>query len=203
MREAPTDLLERITARGQATDDLRNKIDCSLNRAHKKFVLLTTIIQKVEIRGSHHFMRSITVTVHDGEAPTQRITVGVMDPIQIIQHHIPAGGRRLIVFRGSLVMAAFSFCHHGIKDGDDLYVVRPHTEPKPPPRSSRARAFSNGLLREAARLSDLTDHGRCVRPAIVADADDRLLRTPKHRTVAPRREEPGGPSTAPLPVCWR
>jgi hypothetical protein len=155
-------------------------------------------------------MGSITVTVHDGEAPTQRVTVGVMDPIQILQDHIPAGGRRLIVYRGSLVMAGFSFRHHGIKDGDDLYVVRPRAELKSPApirhgiyrSDTRAvEAFSSSLLREAARLSDLTDHGSLIRAAILAD--DPLFDSQTHRTVIPRSAKGGRPSIEPLPVSWR
>jgi hypothetical protein len=154
-------------------------------------------------------MESITVTLHDGAGPTQRITVGVMNPVQILQDHIPAGGRRLIAYRGSLVMAGFSFRYHGVKDGDDLYVVRPRAALKSPRPMrpgiylSDARdvgAFSSGLLREAARLCDLTDHGRPMRPAM----DDEPLRISQiHRTVIARSEEARQPSTEPLPVSWR
>jgi hypothetical protein len=172
---------------------------------------LTTADQKAQIRDSYHLMDSITVTVHDGAAPAQRTTVCVMDPLQILHDRIPAGGRRLIVFRGSVVMAGFSFRHHGIKDGDDLYVVRPRTERKSPPTMrpgiylSGARSFglvSSGLLREAARLSDLTDHGRLIRAAMLDIADDPLLHSQMPRTVIPRSGEAGKLSTEPLPTSW-
>jgi hypothetical protein len=161
-------------------------------------------------------MDLITVTLHDGEAPTQRVTVSVMDAIQTLQDQIPAGGRRWIVFRGSLVMAAFSFRHHGIKDGDDLYVVRPKSPLKTRPglafHEPRPRRCVPGtvhraasLLREAARLSDLAAHRALIRRTAIESADngEAVQARKVWETVLDGAEVPCEPSTEPLPKCWK
>jgi hypothetical protein len=161
-------------------------------------------------------MDSITVTLHDSEAPVQRVTVSVMDAIQTLHDQIPAGGRRCIVFRGSLIMAAFSFRHHGIKDGDDLYVVRPKPSLKTRPgltsHESRPRLCVSGtdhraasLLREAARLSDLAEHRTLIRAAAIERADGGAA-VQVHRvweTVLNAAQAPHGPNTDPLPTHWK
>jgi hypothetical protein len=115
-------------------------------------------------------MATITITLHDGDVSTQRITVAVKDPIQILHDHITPGGRRLIIHRGSVIMTGFSFQHHGVQDGDELHVIRRRGPPSQ--RSARWAAemrHSNALLREAARLSDLWQR---IRGVAVGDTDD-------------------------------
>jgi hypothetical protein len=167
-------------------------------------------------------MDSITITLHDGELPTKRVTVGVMDPIQILHDQIPAGGRRLIIFRGSLIMAGFTFRHHGIKDGDDLYVVRPRARSTTHSDAANQRSTlqrrpaleawlygsvhgAASLLREAGRLSDLTTRGLPIRAAAIEDAGNetavRISRLWKMILEEDGRSQ--GPRTDPLPICWK
>jgi hypothetical protein len=117
------------------------------------------------------------------------------------------------MFRGSLIMAAFSFGHHGIKDGDHLYVVRPTSPIKSassqPLRRSDTRPWTRGLLRggnallmEASRLSDLAAHMQCD-PTGMPEPSDRVGFQRPWRTVLDPMHRPDEPSTEPLPICWR
>jgi hypothetical protein len=148
-------------------------------------------------------MDLITITLHDGESPAQHITVGLLDAIQTLQVQIPAGGRRWIIFRGSLIMAAFSFRHHGIKDGDDLYVIRP--KPSAKIRSSIASRNDKSLLREAARLSDLTKHRALIHASAIDKCDEEAeVQVPgAWETILKGVEALGEPSTEPLPTSWK
>jgi hypothetical protein len=159
-------------------------------------------------------MASITVTLHDGELPLQRVTVGVTDAIHILHGHVPSGGRRWIMFRGCIVMAAFSFGHHGIRDGDHLYVVRPRS----PANLASAHSFprsgtipwSRGLLRggnalvmEASRLSDLASlmHSGPTRSGESSEGDA----IQQHWRTVLGNDNPGNaeePNEEPLPTCW-
>jgi hypothetical protein len=164
-------------------------------------------------------MTSITVNVHSLNRPTQPITVCALDPVHVLHDQIPRTGRRMVVHRGSLVMAAFSFQHHGIKDGDDLYIVetkaRTHrgcaqeiwNSPtrKLFTRESRAQYSclnDRSLLRELARLCDLSDHWRPPARRSV-DAEPLNEQPPAQRPVpariAPKTE---APNTEALPTWW-
>jgi hypothetical protein len=163
---------------------------------------------------SSHLMGSITIRLHDGERPPQEITVSLTDPVQILQNHIPAGGRRLIAFQGSLIMAGFSFQYHQIKDGDDLYVVRPTAGSASSPHRSNHRSSlerraeaaarrAESLTREAARLSDLQCHSMVIWSLAIENDDfESAAAPPKWKTVFDPEKQPDGPNTEPLPVCW-
>jgi hypothetical protein len=161
-------------------------------------------------------MSSITVTLHDGDLPLQRVTVNVTDAVQTLHGLVPGGGRRLVIFRGSLLMAAFSFRHHGIKDGDDLYIVRPASRPRirpdRPARRPRALQWGHGLMRgggtllmEASRLADLACATSQIRsdPPSPPEPHGRARPQQPWKTVLDGPREAGGPSTEPLPVWWR
>jgi hypothetical protein len=114
----------------------------------------------------------ITITLHDGDSPRQRIRVDESESLQILEDYIPARGRRLISHHGSILMAGFSFMYHGVKDDDHLYVIRPIDRPERRQtvslgESSRDLTFRSDrrffpifqrqcpIIMEAARLSDL------------------------------------------------
>jgi hypothetical protein len=152
-------------------------------------------------------MECIMITVHDGEAPAQRTTASVTDPIQVLSSSVPGGTHRLIVFRGYVLMAGFTFKFHGIKDGDDVYIVRL----LPANRASAALAQRNwprgaeagarGLTREAGRLADLAQRRTQIRDGAIeridADALPETVPTVTHQTGALTNV-----STDPLPKCW-
>jgi hypothetical protein len=174
--------------------------------------------QKVEIYISFHPMESITVNVHDGDAPTQHNTVAATDPIHKLHTCIPGGSRRLIVFKGYVRMVGFTFKYHGIKDGDDLYVVRPKSHPKAAHQSPshgstlQNRVFSEiyskskevgtlSLIREAGRLTDLSQWRAQIRSSAIES-----LETVQSPTIPPTdiQESPALTrlNTDPLPRCW-
>jgi hypothetical protein len=167
-------------------------------------------------------MESITITLHDDEAPTQHVTVNVMDSIQIIHNHIPIGGRRLILFHGSLLMAGFSFKYHRIKDGDDVYVIRPKPSLKRHQNAGNHRSLStkrsaygtrkfggvhnaDSLLREASRLSDVTDRRWMIRtpPFELPDDQTAVKVDSDWKTIIDGTAGSDGPNTEPLPSCWK
>jgi hypothetical protein len=164
-------------------------------------------------------MESITIKLHDGEGSTQRITVNVMDPIKIIQNYIPAGGCRWILFQGSLILGGFSFKYHGIKDDDDLYIVRPKCSLKSSHNArnhgllstrrstSRKRIFGkfhdvDPLLREVSRLSDLTDRRLLIQTPPLEILDDQTsVQLPNDlKTILDETAVSDGPNTEPLPI---
>jgi hypothetical protein len=125
----------------------------------------------------------------------------------------------MVVHRGSLVMAAFSFQHHGIKDGDDLYIVEAQAKTHRPraqqiwnsptrklfTRESRA-GYSclndRSLLRELARLCDLSDQWRTPGRRNI-DADALEAQRPAERPVPVRIvPKPQAPNTEALPTSW-
>jgi hypothetical protein len=107
-------------------------------------------------------------------------------------------------------MAAFSFGHHGIADGDDLYVVRPAPRPRAAPDRPLRRGRGllrggNALLIEASRLSDHAGAAAEMRAGHRGFAAPPVPpRAPRPRpTALGRTRDPGGPSTDPLPAPWR
>jgi hypothetical protein len=163
-------------------------------------------------------MESITVNVHDGDAQTQRITVSATDPIQKLHTCIPGGSRRLIVFNGYVCMVGFTFKYHGIKDGDDVYVVRPKSHPKAAPQSPyhgstlQSRAFSEihsrskevgtrSLIREAGRLADLSQLRAQIRSSTIESLDAMPSPTIQSTDI---QTSPvlTRLNTEPLPICW-
>jgi hypothetical protein len=152
-------------------------------------------------------MTFITVTLHDGESPPQRITVAVTDSIHTLHSHVPGGSRRLIIYRGSLLMTAFSFNHHGIKDGDDLYIARPASKhsyhpPLPIAREGLLRG-GNTVLMEASRLSDLGRATAELRASAVGRKEEggpEAVNATGQTILGDT--DPEEPSTTPLPPCW-
>jgi hypothetical protein len=179
----------------------------------KKFTMFGFPLEKFKHR-FHFTMNSITITLHDGEAPPQCVTVNVMDSIQTIHNHIPTGVRRLILFQGSLLLTGFSFKYHGIKEGDDLYVIRPNPSLKRHQNVGNHRSLStkrfgrvhnvDALLREASRLSDLTDRRLMIQtpPFGLPDEETSVQVDSDWKTILDGTADSDGPNTEPLPPCW-
>jgi hypothetical protein len=100
-------------------------------------------------------------------------------------------------------MAGFSFRHHGIKDGDELYVIRPNSGGSPgnqrSPRANEVVRGANSFLQEAARLSDLSYHGRVIRER---SEETETSRAHPWETILEGAGRAGAPSTQPLPSWW-
>jgi hypothetical protein len=163
-------------------------------------------------------MEWITVNVHDGDAPTLRITVAAADPIQKLHTCIPGGSHRLIVFNGSIRMVGLTFRYHGIKDGDGVSVVRPKSHPKAALQSPchgspfQRRVFSEihsrskevgpwSLVREAGRLTDLSQLRAQIRSSTIESLDTMpspaIMSTDIQKSPVLARL-----NTEPLPICW-
>jgi hypothetical protein len=98
-------------------------------------------------------------------------------------------------------MAAFTFKHHGIEDGDSVYVVRPSQHAVESRKSESRQGGRGALVREAGRLSDLSEARAELRAAAVERIEQRPL--PKGDPTPTRLPERlDCVSSDPLPICW-
>lgn len=67
---------------------------------------------------------SITIRLHEVDKEVRDVTVHECDPIQVLQHEVHGDGKKFIMFNRNVLMTSFSFKFFGIKDGDDVYVLR-------------------------------------------------------------------------------
>ena len=167
----------------------------------------------------------ITVNLHDPDRGTINVTVQPTDAVNVLARHVAVGGRRLLCYKGSAVMTAFTFQFFGINNGDDIYVVKlkkpaavrdrdyfnhnvkkKHKMRKMMPLSGTcfSPARVHGIVKEAARLMDIVAN-RCEwqRPKVFSQREDPLI-----NLLTPAAEPTSigasltAPSTEALPMFW-
>jgi len=162
-------------------------------------------------------MSAITLNVRAPGAAPQAVTVCPLDAVQTLVDRLPPGGRRYVVCSGSILMPSFSFKFHGVKDGDDVYLVEVKwTNPTPSQpqidRSSHHRLFTRevrsgdrqhshgSLFGKLARICDRSGQGAFADRQTGAGGEER---GPMPWTdLAADRRKAVGPSTDALPTWW-
>jgi hypothetical protein len=160
-------------------------------------------------------MVSLRLRLHTPSCPPQTITVCALDPVETLDNWSPRGGRRFIVHKGSVLMSAFSFQYHGIKDNDDIYLVQVKGRSRAPssPKSAVQKLFNRelncdrpafnerSLLMQIARLCDLSGHWGPLGNRAGQAPDEQ---GPKSwTTLLGDGTEPLRPNTEALPRCWK
>jgi hypothetical protein len=163
-------------------------------------------------------MASLRLRLHTSDSPPQIITVCTLDPVQTLDNWIPRGGRQFIVYKGSVLMSAFSFQYHGIKDGDDIYIVQVKGRTRAPPgpqdtKSALQKLFTReqqtdrfvlnerSLMMELARLCDLSGHWGPWGSRASQTAEEQ--RSKSWTTLLADLPRPLRPNTDALPRCWK
>jgi hypothetical protein len=151
----------------------------------------------------------IEINVHDSGNVIQRISVNATDPVQVLERHIPVSSRQLIVFRGHVLMPAFSFQYHGITDNQHIHVVRRDTaaldsgSTRPQLRGGCGPPTHRSLLLQVAKLAD---HALADAPWEVTDKQNMESEPQYHgqiqTTVVGEVPSQSDPHCEPLPCRW-
>ena len=67
---------------------------------------------------------TISIWVNDPEQGRISVTVHPTDSLAVLASCLNGDGRKYVSYKGSFVMTAFTFKFFGIKDGDELCVIR-------------------------------------------------------------------------------
>lgn len=168
---------------------------------------------------------TICVNLHDPGQGTVSVTVHPMDTVSVLTNHVMSGGSRVLCYKGAAITAGFTFQFLGIRNGDDIYVVKPkqprrvsdkdylrHNLKKKERLRRMALMMNSGLTisgarslaREAARLMDVVAN-RCESqpPKGLAQGEEPLIGLLCPQTEATSIGAPSkGPSTDALPMFW-
>lgn len=160
---------------------------------------------------------SISIFLHYGEGPERQITVNEFDQVGTLQQYVPdTANDRIIIANNSVLMPAFSFKYHSIKDGDHMYVIRTRMHRKGAKAQERSKA-SHGYWKrriqimnksdkttEASRLVDLhLNRMEWYQSPIFAEAAiPEQLDRPTSTLLIPTDPSPTAPSCEALPFTF-
>ena len=168
---------------------------------------------------------TITIHLHEPNKETHDVTVHPSDAIQVLQQEVQGNDRRFILFNNNILMTSFSFKFFGIKDGDDIYVLRSPKNNTKLNQKKRSTSFkgknthsyikmANGNIEavdksaayECIRLLDLLYIQDQIRPfpnrrLQVSNINEEKTPTNNQEVIleANKRTEP---STESLPIFW-
>ena len=167
---------------------------------------------------------SITIRLHEANKEVREVTVNDSEPIQVLQQEVHGEGKKFIVFNRNVLMTAFSFRFFGIKDGDDLYVLRSqHNNKQQKQRKfngskSRATHTYIKLANGDVEVVDKSAACECIRLLDLLYMKDEIRQSPNRRISTYNEEDTDSqteqsnmkveivkatePSTNSLPIFW-
>ena len=155
----------------------------------------------------------IRIILHNTDSPTVTVDVDPNSAIQVLGKHIPGKSAKFLLYKNTLISDIFTFGFYGIKDGDNIYVVREMEEPPPKLKPhyfsdynklSPKSEITTDLSREGMRLLDLAKMRCEISPKHLFSPQDQLYLSlssqavPQTNTCYSATE----PSTSSLPPPW-
>lgn len=162
----------------------------------------------------HKMNNNISIVLHYEDGLAKQITVDEFDQVSILQKYVSnSGNDRLIVANNSVLMPAFSFKYHGIKDGDHVHLIRTRLPRKGTASVNRSNASqqywkrriqmmtkSDAML-EAARIMDLRLNKMqwCWSPVLTEEVVQEKLERPSATILIQTETARNAPSCEALP----